>query len=400
MNVGQDGFELIIKLNSEETIERVLLLWSNFTGGTPSIYYNNSGNWVTNSILSNLSPPNSKSQTTLTGFTPFRTNAFKINNTDNLVKIYELEAYGTLGRVGLCYIYEYNFSETNRSGTYFVNSTVKTENSIVTQSSPFFANFGYPSIQIEYDSIMFKGSTYEYDAIITAYDGDLRNLTVNLTITNTSIVQNSTLGETFLRNISEVLNTNSETVTWNLTAIEDGITTTNVSVNSTTNKGYYNQTGNYSIEVISEAGNPPNVANFWFSYSGVKTNKTNLLTAFKVYANVSDDVKIDSAFVNLTYPGGSNVNLSMTGPLTFGWQTWEYTFENTNYPLNKTGNYTVGIIVRDLGGQENVSGTYENHSAYMTFYVNNTYILELTSGNSLYMRGENVSVKAKDVNGN
>jgi len=399
MNVGKDSgnYELIIKLESEETIERIVLLWMNISGGTSIIYYNSSGNWVTNPTISNLSPPTTKDSTTLTGFTPFKTNAFKMNNTENFVKLYEFEAYGTLGKVSLCYIYKYNFTDTTKSGTYLFNTTTKTKNAIVTQPSSFFANFGYPLIEIKNETY-FKGATNNYSTTITASNGDLRNLTLNLTIYNISVVQNSTPSETLLKNVSEILSGNSDEVKWNLLAMDDGITNAFITVNSTTNKGNYNQSENFTIDVISEAGNPPEVANFWFSYQGTNTNKTNLYTSFKIHANVSDDVKIDNVLVNLTYPGGYNVNLSMTGPSTFGWYTWEYTFETSNYPLNETGNYTVGIIAIDLGGQENVSGTYDNYPAYLTFFVNDTYTLVLASGYSLYMRGENVTIQANDVN--
>jgi len=402
MSVGEDSSNqaLIIKLKSEETIERIILTWQNTThGGISTIYYNSSGNWVTNPTISDLSPPNAKTSQTLTGFTPFKTNALKMNNTVNDIKVYEFEAYGTLGRVGLCYIYEYNFTQSTRSGTYSINTTTKTQKTIVTQPSSFFANYGYPQIEIKNETF-FKGATNNYSTTITASNGDLRNLTLNLTIYNISVVQNSTPSETFLKNVPEILSGNSDEVEWNLLAMDDGITDAFITVNSTTNKGNYNQSEDFNIKVISQAGKPPDVANFWFSYQGVKTNETNLLTSFKIYANVSDDVKVDEVKANLTYPGGYNVNLSMSGPATFGWQTWDYTFETTNYPLNETGNYTVSIIAIDLGGQENVSGTYGNYPKYMTFYVNNTYTLELSSYETLYMRGEDVKVKAKDVNGN
>ena len=403
MTLGGEVKNLTIKLNSEQTVERIFIRWKRVLSGNFTIYYNRSGSWVTLPQLSNLSPPSTDfTYTNITGFSPFVTNAFLMENvTSNAVAdIEEFEAYSVPKRVGLCYIYEYNFSAP-RSGTYeFYSKTKTSENATVKQNSSFYVEYGYPLISIDADSTMFMGSTYDYNIIITAYNGDLRNLTVNLTIYNTTVLRNSTPEETFVKNVSEILDGESKKLTWNLTAVESGSTDTQVFVNNTTNEGHYNQSEIFKINVTATAGDPPNVANFWFSYGGV-TNKTNLFTPLKIYANVSDDVKVEAVIANLTYPGGENVNLTMTGTKTSGWQIWEYTFENTEHPLNETGNYTVGIIVRDLGGQENTSGTYENYPAYLKFSVFNTYNLSFSTYDpAILMRGESVSVQAIDVNGN
>lgn len=150
-------------------------------------------------------------------------------------------------------------------------------------------------------------------------------------------------------------------------------------------------------------GDPPIVANFWFTYLGDTTNNTNVFTNFTIHANVSDDIGLSNVFVDLTYPGGLNKNLSMDISTSSGWQIANYTFntsQQAQYPLNETGNYTVRIIARDRGGQENVSGNYNSYPASMNFSVYNTYTLNLTSDHSTYMRGENITIQALDVNNN
>ncbi len=146
------------------------------------------------------------------------------------------------------------------------------------------------------------------------------------------------------------------------------------------------------------AGIPPNVTNFWFNYSGT-TNKTNKYTNLTIYANVSDDVGLNTVIVNITYPNGNSTNATMNGSSCYlpEWCIWNYTFGN-NLHLNTTGNYTIRIIAQDLGGQEKASGVDPGSPENQTFYVNNTYILNLTSNYTLYMRGENITIQALDVN--
>ena len=58
----------------------------------------------------------------------------------------------------------------------------------------------------------------------------------------------------------------------------------------------------------------------------------------------------------------------------------------------------VGIIAIDVGAQENVSGTFNGYPTYVKFYVYDNYSLNLTSNHSIYMRGENITIQALDIN--
>lgn len=150
------------------------------------------------------------------------------------------------------------------------------------------------------------------------------------------------------------------------------------------------------------AENDPNVTNFWFNYTGITTNDTNRYTNLTIFANVSDDVGLSTVIANVTYPNNDSVNVTMAGSTSTGWQTWNYTFGGSNLDLNVTGNYTVWIYARDIGDQEKASGI-DSSTENMTFYVNDTYTLNLTpaysSSNTTYNRGEAIRVDVLDVNG-
>jgi len=133
-----------------------------------------------------------------------------------------------------------------------------------------------------------------------------------------------------------------------------------------------------------------NISDFWFSYGGVIVNKTNLLSSLTIYANVSDALAVSSVYVNLSYPDGSIINLSMNGTNSSGYNLWNYTFGSQ---LNKNGTYSVNIIANNSYGITNVSD-------FKTFYVNNTYSLNLSTNYSVYNRGENITVQVWDVNNN
>ncbi len=403
--LAYSGNELIITLNSEQWIEKILLLWTNATSdrnGNTTIYYNSSGTWRSIPELTELVSPTEKGYTNITGFTPFKTNAFKLNHTGSIYnKIYEFEAYSIPPKVGVCYVYGFNFSNTIRSGTYSFNSTVHTQNqNSITANSSFFVNFGTPAISIispYTPETMLKNHVYTYKAYIKAVNGDLRNLTVNLTVYNTTVLN---ITDENPKAVLEILNENTMEVTWSVKATENGITNTSVSANSTTGKGNYNISSNFTITVTSNPGDLPNITNFWFEYSGIKTDKTNLFTNLTIFANVSDDVSIKEVKANITYPFNMlSINASMEFfSKTGNWEIWKYTFGD-ELLLNKTGNYTIRIVAIDIGDQEKVSGIDENSPENKTFNVNNTLILELTSPPSPLMGGENITVNAKYVNG-
>jgi hypothetical protein len=175
---------------------------------------------------------------------------------------------------------------------------------------------------------------------------------------------------------------------------------TNITIRSIYVNDTYSATNNTSPELYFNlsAGNAPNVTNFWFNYSGITTNKTNKYTNLTIYANVSDDVGLNRVIANITYPNINSTTVNMNGSSCYlpEWCIWNYTFGSTLH-LNSTGNYTIRITAIDIGEQNKSSGTdypVEN----MNFTVYSNYTLNLTSNYTLYMRGENVTIQALDVN--
>lgn len=152
----------------------------------------------------------------------------------------------------------------------------------------------------------------------------------------------------------------------------------------------YENSSSTNVSVLSSSN--IQVGNVWFNYSGITTNKTNLFTNLTIYANVTDDWRVSTVLANLSYPNNATVNLSMLGDNTSsGWHVWNYTFNNSLYPLNASGNYTVKIIANNSNG-------ISNSSNFLTFYVNNTYDVNLSTNYSVYNRGENITVQIWDVN--
>ena len=159
---------------------------------------------------------------------------------------------------------------------------------------------------------------------------------------------------------------------------------------------YYNASSQNSNITNITVLNPYEIqiGDFYLHYSGGSKTRVNLYTTPTIYANVSDAWRVSNVIANLSYPGNAIiVNLSMSGNNnSAGWNLWNYTFNNSQYPLNTTGTYTIRIIANNSNGIENVS-------SFQTFNVSNNYTLDLTSSYSTYMRGENVTVQALDING-
>ncbi|MBU2560334.1 hypothetical protein KKA03_05515, partial [archaeon] len=308
--------------------------------------------------------------------------------------LYEFRAITVEERVDKCYVYEHNYTNTNLSGTYNVNTSAHTEN-ITRNNGTFSVNFGQTLISIDMFSAIIRNNTETYTANITAYNGDLRNLTLNLTISNKAVL-NKTASENWTKNISEILSGESKTVNWTVNGTGVGETNTTVFVNATTGEGGYNSS-TWEVEGISNDIEAPNITAFWFEYEGSKTNKTNLRTSFSVLANITDNYDVRSAKANITYPDNSSFNGTMSlfsGSRTNG--TWRFTFEGNpeNLVLNQTGNYTIRISARDIAYNETIGQESKN------FTVNDTYTLNLTPNYSAYNRGEGVTIQVWDVNGN
>ncbi|MEE9323087.1 MAG: archaeosortase/exosortase family protein [Candidatus Aenigmarchaeota archaeon] len=390
---------LNISLNSSHTIDRIELVWEDAVGQVnASVSYKKSGAWIP--LFTDVNPPDDKNLTEFSGFTPFRTNQIRINHSSSAALIvYELRLFAAEERTGLCYVYEFNYTNITLSGLNIVNTTVYTNESSVRNNASFNVNFGESSVSISVPETIINGTTKTYKTIVTAWNGDLRNLTINLTIENQTVL-NLSSGENITKNISFVLNGNSDSVNWSVDANAIGVTNTTTYVNSSTREGGYNFSLQ-SIEVIFEDPIPPNVTNFWFNYSGVEVDKTNMFTALSIFVNATDDVSVEEAKANITYPDSTSINGTME---KISSDIWEFKFGSGNNPenlkLNQTGNYTIRITAIDIGTNEKKSGVDSGYPENLTFYVNSSYTLNLTTNHSVYNRGETLTIEVYDVNDN
>jgi hypothetical protein len=284
-----------------------------------------------------------------------------------------------------------NAAEFNTTGLINVsyiwaNDTYSATNS--TSPSHYFYLWGFSKV----DQIGLNQSTIYNGSSVLAFCKIIDNIT-NLPINNYNV--------SFYRNDSFLNSSLTNSSGYANVSFVDNIVnpprnyTIKCNITDASNLYYNASSQNYNTTNITVL-NPYElqVGNFWFNYSGIRTNNTNLFTNLTIYANVSDAWQVSGVYANFSYPNGAIINLSMSGDNTSaGWNLWNYTFNNSQYPLNATGTYTVRIIA-------NNSNRVENVSDFKTFNVTNNYTLNLTSNYSVYMRGENVTIQALDVNSN
>jgi hypothetical protein len=138
-------------------------------------------------------------------------------------------------------------------------------------------------------------------------------------------------------------------------------------------------------------GTPPTVTNqnFYYAVSNIGGNSNLFDEDRYIKANVTDDVGLSSVIARISYPNGTNINVSMTGINNPGHnESWSFNFNNT-FPLNETGYYNASVIAIDIGGQEYAS---EN----ISLFVNKSYILQ-SLPYSKYNRGEFVNITVMNI---
>jgi len=391
---GSLGDWLTITFNTTYAIDQLKFYWYNVSNPTKiSIYYERDGAWTP--LMENQTSPSTPEWTNYTELTPFETRRIKINlSTASTLALYEFRAITVAKRESKCYVYDHSYTNTTLSGNYTVNTSAVTEN-VTKQASTFFANFGTPLIDINMVSALLEGQNNNktYWATISASGGDLRNLSVNLTIADEDVL-NITAGEDNPQNISVIFAGQGRTLNWTVNGNMTGITNTTIEANSTTEEGAYNST-NKTVEVFSSDFIPPVINTFWFEYKGVRTNMTNLRTTYTIFANITDNRAVESAKANITYPDGQSLNASMT--LYSGTDKdgiWNFTFENAGVFLNQTGKYEIRISAQDIKPNEEIGTVVNNFTAYAN------YTLNATTSYSSYNRGEAITLRVWDVNDN
>ncbi len=390
-----------LSLGNTYIVSRIEIIWKDLgTNSNVTISYTNeTGQLVT--LYANLSVPDSKNTTDLSDFLPFRTNTLFFNQTtDSTLVVYEIKVYTIEERVGKCYVYEECYvsgERTGTSGTHTITAVVYTQNEISRYNFSFFVNYGRPHIQIK-ELVMINGSTDIYEAKVTAVNGDLHDLDVRLNIANKSVI-NLTEGS-WNFSLSSLLNGQQHTFEWNVSSLSLGSTSTNVTVNSTTGKGHFNSS-EWVVEVVSDPGELPNLTAFWIEYNSTRTNRSNLFDNIKILAKAYDDIGMRAVKASLTYPNGFKVNGSFEILNSTYW-VFEFGNNDEGLELNETGNYTVEVIAVDIGNQLKYSGVDSGCPENYTLSATNVYTLVLENfenSSAFYNRGENLTVRARDVNG-
>ena len=403
--------ELNITFNGTYSLKSLELLWDDDNKiSNISIYYvdksDTSMKWLPPEegeptinwklLVTNINAPNTTNRTVISK--PIFTNKIKIVQNSNLtaLNIYSVNATTITqeSQNQSCYIFNFNYSNTTRSGNYNVSCDVTLNKSMANRinANEFFINYGYPSIDFGATTRLL--GQQNYTPIITAVNGDLRNITLNISFSNLTIF-NLSSGENISKNIDFIFYDTSKNTTWDLNSSESGFVNLTLTANSTSNQGsFVNNTEEF--QTVSEDTNPPIVNAFWFEYN--ITNKTNLMTDFIIYANITDaETYIKNATATVYYPSGGYFSKTQTETISGGTNDpmWKIVL---NDKLNETGNYTVKISAYDFLSNYNESGDIvgpKNRS----FNVTNIYHFAPIAYNT-YNRGENIIANLLDINNN
>ncbi len=406
---GEQWLEVIF--NQSWTVNAMNFLWKRESGfGNPniSVYYKatDAGAWV--NVLGNLSAPTSKGWENISEFTPFKAKRMKINFSDSgWLKVYEFQAITPGGVEGSCYIYTGYYNNTYQSGNHSIASSVITPTGNASGGSYFQVDYGTPTIQILFPPSLINGTTNPYTgARIRASGGDIRNVSVNLSIENATIVSDgpdpSPIPYLSCYDCGGPMETpDMKDLDWTLGAESLGITNLTVNASSTTGKGG-NQTESREIEVILEDPYPPEITGFRFQYgcSGEQSpiSMANLYYDACAWATVVENLTgVKEANLSVTFPdNGTYKEIGMTKYSESGNTSWWIMSFADGAPLNMTGEYNVSFITFDYGGNNATSNS--SKSMNNTLNVTDTYSINFTNNHTVYSRGENLTFEALDVN--
>ncbi|NOR85001.1 hypothetical protein GQ473_02695, partial [archaeon] len=248
--------ELNITFNETQSLQGIELLWNDNNGNANvSAYYyygdcsketqipEQSCTLVKEDININFNPPNT---TNTTIFEKIRAGVTKIqiiqHANNSLLNIYSLEAYTTpvTDYVPPCMIFNFTYN-VPRSGIYQITPEITLEDSIAkrTNANNFFVYYGMPQILFG-ENIMILGEQI-FTPYIEAVGGDLRNITINLTFSNTSVI-NLSIGENASKNISYIEHNNELGTSWNVNVTNENFVNITIEINSSITDVYTNQT--------------------------------------------------------------------------------------------------------------------------------------------------------------
>ncbi len=317
-----------------------------------------------------------------------------IINVSGTASIYEIEAYPVEPRLDYCYVYYYVYNNFTRSGYYDVNFEALTEfNDIIfLNPSNFFINYGIPILNVVDTYPAMLTDQYQiYKVNVTAYRGDLLNLTLRFWSQNESYI-NITQNEIYEKVVNELLWKNSTIIQWNISAklLGEPSITIETRVYANSSYAYQNTSTSFNITIYPFDLIPPVIEDFWFEYKGLKTDKANLNYTLEIIANVSDNIFVAEVTASIIYPSNIIINASLKrGNL------WSFTFlvDNSQIQINETGNFVVRIIAKDLN-ESNI-----NISSGKNFFAYDIYFIDYEPKFVIFNRGENITFITYDING-
>lgn len=310
------------------------------------------------------------------------------------------------------YYYSLKYENTSRSGEYDINITAYAKNT-VTENQSFTINYGWPYIQLIEGNTKYENNTnYTRRYGIYAIGGDLRNVTASLFINSSVLEFNSDINEKNKSNIY-LESTDGWEVEWNITTINTGTSYVNLTIANSTilsPNGYYNERNTtVNISVGGSDTEDPAIKNLWVEndYTTYNLNETVI-----IYANISDNFGVKSAFLNITHPTGFSENIAGERVETYEDDVVKFRFNAENITtITTTTPYIFYTNASDYSENTNISttenfNTTDQYSVGITIYdiynrgewVNVT--LDVLNVNSLSVSGFSETISLNDTEGN
>ncbi|NOR85819.1 hypothetical protein GQ473_06905, partial [archaeon] len=309
---------------------------------------------------------------------------------DGYLDVVELHD-GKIGDFGT-YYYANNYTNTTRSGEYIINITVYAQNT-VTENQSFTINYGWPFIQLIEGGINYENNTNNTRKYqISAIGGDLANVTAMMYVNSSVLEFNNDTAEKN-KSIIYMGTTDGWIVEWNITTINIGLSYVNLTIKNNTvlnPNGYYNER-NTTVNVSADSDiEDPIIENLWIenNYTIYNLNETAI-----IYANISDNFNVKSAFLNITHPTGFSENIDGERVITYDNGIAKFKFEAENITI------LTNITLYDFYTNASDYSENTNISSVMSFNTTNVYDVSINIYD-VYNRGEIVNVTLDVLNVN
>ena len=290
------------------------------------------------------------------------------------------------------YVYWAYYTTTKMSGIYDLNFTMgnQYDQNITNTTESFFINYGTLNILLSTPATVVNGTYATQSAEIKASGGDLRNLSLNFTSYNTTVIDISQT-DVINRTHNNLSSGTSFEYSWNISAKNTGVS--NVTVKGVASFGTVLQVNNDTINVtLAPDEEAPKIHNVSVEY-----NLVNLKEHITIYADITDNYYVDTAIAQVFYPNLSDYSENYTMNTNYSTGEFYFIFQNTTLLTNETDFYNIQIYATDVADHINAS---DNTT---TFNTTNKYTIGADYLNyNLFNLGEDVisTVPVYTVNNN